>query len=560
MQTVPKTLLFAAPILLLVVVAIPVPLAAADRTTLLIPLASDSPPRELPAGFFPDEAFGADASPGWRGYVRLWKAHYQDPSEPAIRRFLGLPLTRSFEARAKRGRRAPSPMKWAPGSFAQVDTPHFVIYSRAAEAPSKRIAEDLERCYWAWTQMFFPLWEAEKQVSAVLAKMPSGVPVPEFLKENSARITFRRKLRVILFRDAQEYTQTLAREVPGIERSTGYYDNAKQTIYLYAAEVDDASTRRHEMVHQLFREATRSALGRDIPGEKQGFWLIEGIAGYFESLHVGQAYATVGGWDASRLQFARFRFFAVGDRMPMAELRRDGRVAAQKQSNLARWYSHAIAQTHHLMDGGDVVARRAVYRQLAERYKIRADLPAVDVDRALDGAGDSILRFLSIDDAHLAENPVLDPPKNLVLAGCNVTATGLNQIPPLDHLLWLDLTNAAVGNGDLLRLAPNPESIKQLRLERTQIDSGLGDWLRRASNLTELDLSATRVDDSVVDGISAAGKLSILWLTATGVSDKSIDKLIKLPSLRMVDLKQSKITAAGVARLRAARPDLQINP
>ncbi len=559
MQTDSKTPLLAA-LFFLAVAGLVAPLSAADRTRLLIPLEQDANPGDLPTGVFADEAFGDAASDGWKAYLRLWKAHYRDPADPAIRRFLGLPLKQSFDATAVRGRSAPRFLHWAPGSFAQVDTPHFVIYSRAAEVPSKRIAKDLERCYWVWTQMFFPLWEAEKQVSAALGEMPVDASVQDFLKEHPGRITIRRKLRVVLFRDAAEYAQTLSREVPGIERSTGYYDNGKQTIFLYAAENDDAATRRHEMVHQLFREATRSGLGRSIPGDDTGFWLIEGIAGYFESLYVGERFATVGGWDSSRLQFARFRTFSGGDRMPMAELRKDGRISAQQQTNIARWYAHAIAQTHQLIDGGNVRSRQAVYQQLAARYKIQADLPKVDVDTAFAGADESLISFLSIDDAHLADNPVDVPPQRLVLAGCKVTAEGLKRIPPISSLLWLDLANLAVGNGDVVRLAPNPSSIEQLRLEGTQVDAGLIDWLRKATQLRELDLSSTHADDSVVDAIGAAGKLSLLWLTGTDVTDKSIDTIAKMGSLEMVDLKGTKVTTAGAARLRGARPNLQVNP
>lgn len=561
MQTHPKTPHFAV-LLLLVTVALGLqpPLHAADRTTLLIPLEHDANAGELPSGVFADESIGDAASDGWKAYLRLWKSHYRDPSNPVIRRFLGLPLKASFAATTRRGRSAPRSLRWAPGSYDQVDTPHFVIYSHAAQVSAQQIAQDLERCYWVWTQMFFPLWEANDQVTAALGEMPADVSVQDYLTENPARITIRRKLRVVLFRDAAEYAQTLAGEVPGIERSTGYYDNGKQTIFLYAAETDDVATRRHEVVHQLFREATRSGLGRRIPGEDTGFWLIEGIAGYFESLYIGDRYATVGGWDSSRLQFARFRMFSSGDRMPMDELRQDGRVAAQQRSNIARWYAHAIAQTHQLMDGGNVYSRQAVYQQLAIRYKIKTDFPKVDVDAAFAGADKSILAFLSIDDAHLADNPVAQPPQRLVLAGCKVTAAGLKQVPPAPNLTWLDLAGTPIGNADVVRLAPKPSSLQQLRLEATQVDAGLVDWLRKATNLRELDLSSTRMKDSVVDAIAAAGPVAMLWLTRTDVTDESIDRIAKLAGLEMVDLQQTKITDAGLARLRRTRPNLQVNP
>lgn len=561
MQTVSKTRLIAASLLLLkAAVLFQTPLPAADRTTLLIPLEHNAESGELPLGEFADEKIGDAASDGWRAYLRVWKAHHRDPSNPAVRRFLGLPLKGSFAATARRGRSAPRSLRWSPGSFAQVDTPHFVIYSHAAEVPSKQIARDLEQCYWVWTQMFFPLWEASDQVSSALGELPVDAAPEAFLSDHPARITVRRKLRVVLFRDAAEYAQTLAGTVPGIERSTGYYDNGEQTTYLYAAEPDDAATRRHEVVHQLFREATRSGLGRRIPGEDTGFWLIEGIAGYFESLYFGDQFATVGGWDASRLQFARFRMFSAGDTMPMAELRQDGRVAAQQQPNLARWYAHAIAQTHHLMDGGNVDSRLAIYQQLAARYKVKTDLPKVDVDAALAGADKSLRAFLSIDDSHLADNPVAHPPRRLALPGCRVTAHGLGQVPPAPNLDWLDVAGLPIGNKDVVRLVPRPAVLQQLRLEATRVDAGLVDWLRQATNLRELDLSSTRVDDSVVEAVANAGQLSLLWLTGTDVTDKSIDRIARLGSLEMVDLQDTKITKVGLARLRQARPNLQVNP
>ncbi len=326
-----------------------------------------------PAGRYADEAFDG-ASDGWKAYLRLWRSHHQYPADPTIRRFLGLPLKGTLEMEARRGRSSPRWLGWRAGTFAQVDTPHFVIYSRAAEEPSRQVAEDLERCYWVWTQMFYPLWEGAPQVSAALGDMPTDQSVIDYLKGKTSRITIRRKLQIVLFRNAQEYQQTLGPDVPGIERSTGYYNDQKQTTFLYADETEDAATRRHEMVHQLFRQATRSALGRSAPGEAKGFWLVEGIAGYFESLHLDGPVATVGGWDSPRLQFARYRIVASGDLMPVAELMSDGRIAAQQRQDIARWYAHAIAQTHHLLDGGDPRHRRWVYQQLADLYKIRAEL------------------------------------------------------------------------------------------------------------------------------------------------------------------------------------------
>ncbi len=540
------------------------PAIGADRTTFLLPLPADAASETSPEARYADQAFEG-ASDGWKAYVRLWKAHHEHPDDASIRRFLSLPLSGEMRMEARRGRRPPRFLNWRAGTFAQVDTPHFVIYSRAAEQPSRRLAEDLERCYWVWTQMFFPLWEAAPQVSAALSALETNQSVIEYLGRNDARITVRRKLQVVLFRDAAEYQQTLAREVPGIERSTGYYDEAKRTTFLYAAETDDAATRRHEMVHQLFREATRSGLGRSTPGERSGFWLVEGIAGYFESLRVGDRVATVGGWDSPRLQFARYRVLAGGDSMPMPELMADGRLAAQQRQDLARWYAHAIAQTHRLLDGGDARLRRWIYQQLADLYEIRAefdDHPSATVDEpmVIEAADRSLQEFLRVDDQDLTDNPAGAGLRQLCLAGCEVTDQGLRSIPPQPKLQWLDLSRLPISSEAVLRLAPQPESLEQLTLEVTRIDGGLLEWLRRADNLQEVDLSWTTLGDEAVAALSSAKQLGVLWMTGASVSDASIDVIAAMPQLESVDLQRSEVTDAAIARLRAARPELQINP
>ncbi|MEM1067550.1 MAG: hypothetical protein AAGI63_01550 [Planctomycetota bacterium] len=536
---------------------------AADRTTLLLPRAADaSTGNALPTGQYPDDAMGRHAGAGWRSYVRLWKAHHQSPGNRDLRRYLGLPLEDSFAWSARRGRSAPRYLRWSAGKYAQIETAHFVIFSRADEMASRRVAEDLERCYWAWTQMFFPIWEGAPLVRSSLTGLAEGnTSVEEHLKGNSARITIRRKLRVVLFRDAEEYQKTLAPDYPGVERSTGFYASDKQTTFLYASEEDDAATRRHELVHQLFREATRSGLGRSFPGEREGFWIIEGIAGYFESLHMTDDVATVGGWDCSRLQFARYRVLVLGDLMPMEELVADGRVAAQQRSDIARWYAHAIAQTHRLLDSGDADRRAWIYDQLSERYRIASSKDwEVNADQVLEDSGKRLRAFLQLRSDQVLTNPVARPLRNLVLAECALPSETIQSIAPQSELNWLDLTRIRVTTNDVIRLVPDPSTLSQLRLEATAVDGSLASWLAKTSGLVELDLSWTPVDDSTIQSIVKNQSLDVLYLTGTRVSDTSIDAIIALPKLQTIDLQRTAVTESGLKRLRNARPQVELNP
>jgi hypothetical protein len=297
-------------------------------------------------------------------------------------------------------------------------------------------------------------------------------------------------------------------------------------------------------------------LGRDKPGEKSGFWIVEGIAGYFESLRIGKAIATVGGWDSPRLQFARYRVLVHNDMMPIRELRADGRQDAQARQDIARWYAHAIAQTHHLLDSGDTKQRIAIYQLLNQRYATGAKIAGGEINP---GVEQRLRQFLAIDDKLIKANPISYPLTQLCLAGCEVSEKGLDQIPASPAMRWLDLSRQPVGNAAVERLVPNPSSLRQLTLEQTKIDHGLKDWLGKATELRELDLSHTPVDDAVMKAAASAKNLEVLWITGTKVSDQSSDVIAGLSELQMVNVQQSAMTQAGLSRLKKNRPRLKLN-
>ena len=550
--------------------------ALVDRTRCYFPLAADSGPgptddtprADSPAAL-PWEPFGDAAPPAWRAYMRVWQTHLQDPRDTAVRAFFGLPPGQAVPVRDRPGRAAPRQLAWRPGSYRQWETPHFLIYSRADETVSREIAEDLERTYWIWTQYFFPLWEGSGQVALALRGLAEEDDVPAFLADRRARITTNRKLRVVLFGDTREYQETLGGDVPGVEISTGYYSDRLRLTFLDASRQDDGATRRHELVHQMFREATRSTLGRTRPGEESDFWLVEGIAGYFESLWIGSRFATLGGWDSPRLQYARHRLAVGGDRMPMDELRRDGIDEAQGRADLARWYAHAIAHTHRLADAQAGRHRPWLLGRLAELYQARPQPePSLDPAATASGRGDggwvdgsSELRdFLRLHDGTLAANPPNRRIRELCLAGTGVTAAGLRTLGRQEHLVWLDLSHLPVGDEDIRRLAPRPGNLRQLNLEGTRVTPALADWLASADRLRELDLSWTAVDDRVIAALPRALPLETLWLTGSRIGDDSVDWILGLPRLEAVDVQRTGIDGQSLSRLRSRARPLRVNP
>ncbi|MEM9645961.1 MAG: hypothetical protein AAF989_13310, partial [Planctomycetota bacterium] len=296
--------------------------------------------------------------------------------------------------------------------------------------------------------------------------------------------------------------------------------------------------------------------------------------GYMESLHFAHQHATVGGWDASRLQYARFRVFATGDFMAPDELRGESMMEVQRRDDLARWYAHSIMQTHFMMDGeteGESVAgdgsassdrvggdRAWVLSQLATLYRI--DLPIRRLRRDPGVSVAAMKSFLSIDDVQLTANPTDESLTELCLAGCEVTSAALATIPPQPDLRWLDLSRLPIGVDDASRIVLDPGTLQQLNLEATRIDATVADWLRGASRLTELDLSWTKVDDRLAAVIPKMPALRTLWLTGSKVGDRTAAAVQRLSQLEAVDLQRTEVSNDGLRSLRSAGGQLQINP
>lgn len=557
---------------------------AQDRSVCFFPLpaapeaaTTDLSPSDF--GQLPSAGLALPVDRAWEKYLLLWSSHHRSPEQPAVRRFLGLPGRLAVQPTAARGRTAPSWLGWRSGTYLQLETPHFSIYSQAPAAFSRAVAEDAERFYWIWTQLFFPFWEGssavdralEALVTAAQASVPEQPtpdrPAPEqrvTIERLAAHLTAqpplrsaRPRMRIVIFRNAAQYRAILGRDQPGVAQSTGFYSDERQTTFLFGSDEVDLPTRYHEFTHQLFREASLSRLGSESPGAERDFWLVEGIAGYMESLAILGRVATVGGWDAERLQYARYRVLVGGDSMPIDELRPEGRLAIQKRADLARWYAHAIAHTHALMDGDEAGSRPWLFHTLARLYRIEAAIPEPG---ELGPDQQRLKRFLTVTDAVLAANANVLPPRLLCLAACEVTPAGLSQIPPSNRLTWLDLARLPVSLAEVQQVCTDPSSLTSLNLEATRVDPTLVAWLSAATQLQELDLSWTATDDSLGDALPRLNRLETLWLTGTRVSDQVIDAVIALPKLRSLDLQRTGVTETGLSRLQSSRPALGLNP
>lgn len=102
------------------------------------------------------------------------------------------------------------------------------------------------------------------------------------------------------------------------------------------------------------------------------------------------------------------------------------------------------------------------------------------------------------------------------------------------------------------------DNIVQVDLGRTVVtDATLKNTLSQLPRLVSLDLRQTKVTDAGLESLSGLTKLQSLNLYGTEVTDAGLKHLAKIKSLKNVYLWQSKATEAGVKQLVAAIPGLK---
>lgn len=136
------------------------------------------------------------------------------------------------------------------------------------------------------------------------------------------------------------------------------------------------------------------------------------------------------------------------------------------------------------------------------------------------------------------------PVVEVALGGTSVAGAQLGRLATFTKLQTLSLFDTSVGDEGLERIAEF-KTLKTLYLGRTRVtDAGLKRW------------AAGGNDRSDVGGVLA---LQTLGLSDTAVSDASLDVLATLPHLKSVNLRHTRVTAAGVARLKRSRQDLVVH-
>ncbi|HEX4412058.1 MAG TPA: hypothetical protein VH107_00420 [Lacipirellulaceae bacterium] len=239
----------------------------------------------------------------------------------------------------------------------QVRTDHFQVTTNHSQAAGAELAVRLEQLYQIWRQLFAGFYYTPLEVRAL------------FAGERNARV-LSHPFHVIYYRNKQEYVEALRRQLPQVGKTLGLYNDATHIANFFAGDKNSASTLYHEAVHQLFQESKPT--GKHI-GLLANFWVVEGVATYFESLteHVDSRaglYFTVGDLTVGeRLQFARKRM-GEGYYIPIGELARLGRGELQHSPQIIPIYGESCALAAFLIDGEQGRYREPFVRYLQAVY------------------------------------------------------------------------------------------------------------------------------------------------------------------------------------------------
>lgn len=494
------------------------------------------------------------AKQGARSYQTLHEVLRENPDHADARRILGYANVNGtwrrpgVVTRAKQPRYQHPKFDWPARSFWQIDTPHFQIMTNLSEAEGLKLGERLEIVYSAWEQMFFSYWSNELQLAGYF---DGGSPSP-----------VRKKFEVVLFKTRGEYVSYLEQIQPRIGITLGIYQFDEEKVYLFHDESEAAhATWHHEVSHQLFQEY-RSA-SKEV-GLNFNFWAIEGVAMYMESLRIFDGYVTLGGVDASRLQFARNRYFTGGFHLPIEELAGMSRDDLQKSPDIGAIYSQSAGVAQMFLDYPPSATqwREPFIDYLKEIYLGRDRAHSLNEtvkDSSAVGYDGVYREFLTVSDQDILALPEGAPTTDLVLATMDgITDAALSRIGTFEKLRWLDLTKTKITDSGVAHLT-GCRSLRDLSIATTRISNASLATVGKLSTLEELDISGTPVTDAGLAHLRGLSNLKVLRLAVTQVGDEGLLQLARLKNLEMIDARQTQVTPQGIERLKQSLPKVVVH-
>lgn len=502
-------------------------------------------------------ALSLEAAADQQGQLALrlmYEVLRENPDHLEAKRLLGFSrrVMRSVKPRAPSGDHRE--FGWRGGRYWELDSRHFHIESNLSAAACQELAGELEQLHDVWLQLFYPVWAKDEIIAG------------RFAGQEEIDLIRPRRFRVVLFKDRDEYLRQLSKTQKNVGVSSGiYFDEQKVSILAGGADAKK-STWFHEITHQLFQEYLEAPTG---VAKERNIWMVESVAQFMESLVLKDGCATLGGYDADSLQFARFRTRGGDFRMPLAQLTALGREPLQEHADIRRIYSQMAGLGHFFMEGRQGELRYPFLKTLLAVYQGRdeADTLIASLGKSVSPAADLTYEaldqqyydFLDVTDEMIARTPPNPAIRGLSLRKTSVTDAGLAAFSRCDKLQWVDLSLTAAGDQGVAAF-PASKELTTLFLEHTRIsDAGVEHTLRFPA-LEELYLSGSSITDDGASKLAGLKKLRILDLSGCPLTDACLPALASLKQLETLDTSGTRISRDSLAKLKRSLPKLKESP
>ena len=130
------------------------------------------------------------------------------------------------------------------------------------------------------------------------------------------------------------------------------------------------------------------------------------------------------------------------------------------------------------------------------------------------------------------------------------------------NLLWVDFTAIAARTDDALvarLLEPVCAQVAELSLARSAISDAALATAARMPSLRRLDVRGTKVTSAGLRVLSGNAHIEELVLVQTSLTDAAVEPLLAMHALKRVYIWRAGLSTAAVARLRNERPSLRVD-
>ena len=237
-----------------------------------------------------------------------------------------------------------------------ISSEHYDVQTNHSLEEGVRLNRRLEAFYYVWKQVFIQYTASTSELAQRLEGKKYRFKEP--------------RLKFVLFRNRQEYIETLGKNDPNIAISVGFYDDQSQKCFFFMHDGGSPDAERnmyrtvwHEGTHQLFNCAKPIRFTG-----YNNFWATEAVAIYMETLRREGNYYVLGDSQDSRVLAAKYRFFRSKFYMPFGNITKLDMRAFQRAPYLKELYSQCGGMGYFLMHYDKGGYRDAFVAYLNEVY------------------------------------------------------------------------------------------------------------------------------------------------------------------------------------------------